>query len=303
MAEWKAEITVSEDLARRLITSQFPDLQVRALRQVGEGWDNFVFLVNDGWVFRFPRRQLAVRGVEAEMRVLPRLAEHLPLPVPAPVFLGRPSADYPWPFFGGRFVPGREIAERGLSDDERIRLVGPLARFLRVLHAPAIFEAFGKELRVDPVGRGNMAERVRLTEKWLRELEQLGLWRPPEGVAETLRAAATLPIPPPVAVVHGDLHFRHLLVDDAGALSGVIDWGDLNSGDPAVDLQVFWSLLPPRGRAELVREYGPIPEDRLLRARVMAIFLAAALATHAHHEKLPAVEREALSSLDRIATD
>jgi aminoglycoside phosphotransferase (APT) family kinase protein len=39
-------------------------------------------------------------------------------------------------------------------------------------------------------------------------------------------------------------------VDDRGGPAAVIDWIDLSRNDPAVDLVLFWSLLPPDGRAE-----------------------------------------------------
>ena len=45
--------------------------------------------------------------------------------------------------------------------------------------------------------------------------------------------------------MHGDLHPANLLVDDGGALAGVIDFGDITAGDPATDLAVAWMLLPP----------------------------------------------------------
>jgi aminoglycoside phosphotransferase (APT) family kinase protein len=47
---------------------------------------------------------------------------------------------------------------------------------------------------------------------------------------------------PPVWL-HGDLHPANILVH-GGQVSGVIDFGDLTSGDPAVDLAVAWMLLP-----------------------------------------------------------
>ena len=43
------------------------------LRPLGAGWDNTVFLVNESFVFRFPRREIAVACMEAEIRVLPGL--------------------------------------------------------------------------------------------------------------------------------------------------------------------------------------------------------------------------------------
>jgi orotidine-5'-phosphate decarboxylase len=47
---------------------------------------------------------------------------------------------------------------------------------------------------------------------------------------------------PPVWL-HGDLHPANILVRH-GRVSGVIDFGDITSGDPAADLSVAWMLLP-----------------------------------------------------------
>jgi len=103
-------------------------------------------------------------------------------------------------------------------------------------------------------------------------------------------------------VVHGDLHIRQLLAD-GGGLSGIIDWVDVCRSDPGVDLQLWWSLLPPAGRAEFLDEYGPVPDDSLLRARVLALFLNAILLRHARAEGLTAVEAEALAGLERTLVD
>ena len=78
--EWDSEIDVGEDLARALIAEQFPRLDVTTLRRVGEGWDNTVWATNDDIAFRFPRREIAIGGVQREMAILPELASQLPAP-------------------------------------------------------------------------------------------------------------------------------------------------------------------------------------------------------------------------------
>jgi aminoglycoside phosphotransferase (APT) family kinase protein len=45
--------------------------------------------------------------------------------------------------------------------------------------------------------------------------------------------AAALAFEP--ALIHADLGPEHLLCDDSGRLVGVIDWGDVAVGDPALD--------------------------------------------------------------------
>jgi hypothetical protein len=159
------------------------------------------------------------------------------------------------------------------------------------------------ELPGDPLGRANMRLRVPRTVERLAELEQQGLWRVPASVHDALDAARGLPAPVPSALVHGDLHIRHLLVDENCGPTGVIDWADICRGDPAIDLPLFWSLLPAGGRTEFLDAYGTVTDAQLLRARVLAVFLSATLAVYAHHEAMPNLEREAVAALERAAAD
>jgi aminoglycoside phosphotransferase (APT) family kinase protein len=295
MRVWAAEITVDEPLARRLIASQFPSLPVEPLTLLGEGWDNTVWFVGGRWVFRFPRREVAIPGFEREMAALPLLAPRLPLPIPEPVFPGRPTDEFPWPWFGARHVPG--VEPLGLDEAARRRLARPFGRFLRALHSAPLIDG----LPADPMGRADMAVRVPRTDASLIDLEAEGLWCTPRSVTALLEYAASLPAPEPVSVLHGDLHMRHLLVDGSGEPSGVIDFGDICVGDPSVDLTLLWSMLPPAGRADFLDEYGPLRDDQLVRARVLAINLCAVLALYGHHEDMPAVKAEALAGLERAA--
>jgi aminoglycoside phosphotransferase (APT) family kinase protein len=300
---WAAEVTVDEDLARRLVEEQFPELEARSLRLVAEGWDNAVWLVDERWAFRFPRREIALPGFERELAVLPKLAPLLPLPIPAPVFAGRPTDAFPWPFSGAAWLPGREAGDVLLMDGERIGLAGELGGVLKVLHSPEVAGAIAgrHELLEDPLGRADMSRRVPRTIECLAEAEELGLWRATDDVSRLLEEARELPAAPASALVHGDLHFRHLLVEDR-ALSGIIDWGDLCLADPSVDLQVVWSFFPPEGRSAFLDAYGPVQEEQLVCARVLALGISAVLAVYGRHEALPGVEREAAAGLERAAS-
>jgi aminoglycoside phosphotransferase (APT) family kinase protein len=291
--EWSPEVTVDADFARRLISGQFPDVALRSLRLIGEGWDNTVWLVDEQWVFRFPRRTLAIPGVEREIAALGALAPRLPLPVPAPVFVGRPADGFPWPFFGARFLPGSEPL--GLSEDARAALARPLGEFLRALHSASV-----PDLPADPFGRADMAIRVPGARERFAALAAEGLWHAPPSALAILDAAEHLPPPEPTVVCHGDLHLRHLLVDEGGAAACVIDWGDLCRGDRSVDMCLVWCLLP--NRDDFLAAYGPVTDDQLLRARVLALYLCAVLALYANHEGMHALEAEALAGLERTST-
>ena len=298
MREWSAEVTVDKELARRLIREQFPQLELRSERLLGEGWDTTVWLVDDEWVFRFPRRAVVIPGIENELAVLPLLAPLLPLQIPNPTLVGRPSEEFQWPFYGCPFLTGRELADAGLSDEKRRRLAAPLAEFLRTLHSIKL----EVELPVDPVRHADIARRVPRTRERLEELRRTGLWSPPGVVDELLDAAEDLPAPEPTAIVHGDLHLRHLLVGEAGEPTAVIDWIDVSRNDPCVDLVLFWCVLRPAARSEFLAVYGAVSEEQLLRARVLSLFLCATLAVYAYSEGMEPLKLEAVAGLDRTCS-
>ena len=266
-----------------------------SLRLLGAGWDTTVWLVDGEWTFRFPRRAMVIRGLETEIALLPTLAPLLPLAIPVPTLIGRPSDLFAWPFYGAPFLPGRELADAVLDDESRSRLGRPLGEFLRTLHSLDV----DGELPVDPVRRADMTFRVPKTRERFEQLERLGIWTAPSEAHAIVDAAAELGPPTPACVVHGDLHLRHLLVDERGAATAVIDWIDLSRNDAGVDLVLYWCALPDAGRAEFRRAYGAIGEEQLLRARILSLFLCGTLAVWGDQEGVENVKREALRGLER----
>lgn len=296
MAQWTAEVRVDEALARKLVATQFPPLPERSLEFLGEGWDYAAFLVDESLVFRFPRREIGVPGTQREIAKLPVLAPLLPVAIPRPHQVGRPSDAFPWPFYGAPYLRGAE-PDGALSDQARAALARPLAQVLRALHAPATLAASGDGLPVDPMGRADMVVRAPRTRETLAAIAEL--WQPPEEIDALLEQALALPPSEPSAVCHGDLHFRQLLVDGS-TLSGIVDWVDLCLGDPAMDLSLVFGFLPPSVRHEFFAEYGEVEPAAVVRARVLALNLMSVLVRYGHDEGLPGVEGEALAGLGRV---
>jgi aminoglycoside phosphotransferase (APT) family kinase protein len=280
MAEvWSAEQDVDEGRARRLICARFEEVAADEVELVSEGWDYVVFRVDGEWAFRFPRRAAVVSGTEREIAVLQALAERLPVGLPAPVFVGRPDSDFPWPFYGARYLEGVEATGRPVDP---IALGGAL----RALHAPDTLHAVGDQLPADPLGRVDMSVR-------LPRLEELGVDAP-----FLVAAARELPPARHTAVCHGDLHMRQLLV--AGeALIGIVDWVDVCRSDPAVDLSVAWSTLDAASRRAFFAAYGDVAPETRTRARIVAAFLCAMLAEWARKEQVPVVLDAAVAGLRR----
>jgi aminoglycoside phosphotransferase (APT) family kinase protein len=239
---WEPEIEVDARLAQRLIAAQFPHLADAPVRRIGAGWDNAAFLVDEHLVFRFPQRAIAAPLMPKELGALPFIAPQVPYPIPTPRYAGGPSDEFPWHFGGYEILLGVSACSRDLSDEDRRQLAGDLGRFLRALHDidPAPLRDAG--LPDDTIGKLDPS-RLKVDE-------------PP--LAGSLR------------VVHGDLYARHLLLDQRNRLCGVIDWGDVHYGLPAVDLSVVHMMIPVEFHDEFFAVYGAVDERAWRFARYRA---------------------------------
>jgi aminoglycoside phosphotransferase (APT) family kinase protein len=276
--EWDADIEVNDELARKLIDSQFADLAPAELSLLGVGWDNAAYLVNASYVFRFPRRQFAADTIANEVRCLRLIAPGLPLPISAPTYVGAPVADYPYPFAGYRRLAGETACRLTWTAEQRAAVAGSLGSFLRALHSLHIDDATRSWAPQDELRRAALAYRL---PKVLERLQVIGNRKPHipaqelAALAEALSHAA--PHPGLSCWVHGDLYARHLLASDDRRLTGVIDWGDVHLGDPAVDLGIVFSFLPASARPQFRDAYGPIDAETWKRARFRAIHYGAIL--------------------------
>lgn len=235
---WEADFDLTDAAAARLIERQFPSLSPAHLKPLGVGWDNTAYLVNGRIVFRFPRRAMSGQLARLEARVLPLLAPHLALPIPNPRFVGSPADGYPYGFVGYELIQGVSACELAWTETERAGLAAPLGRFVAALHGIPVSDAVRSWAPVDTLHRTDMRGRL---ERLRGRIVAMHL---PEAVcvADVLgqmdELAAAASYGGPDRWVHGDLYACHLLIDDSRDLAGVIDWGDVHLGDPALDLSV-----------------------------------------------------------------
>jgi aminoglycoside phosphotransferase (APT) family kinase protein len=270
---WTADIGIDTALASRLIAGAFPQLAVQAVEPFGSGWDNAAFLADGRIVFRFPRRRAVANLIEREIALLPLLAPRLPLAISVPVYIGAASPAYPWAFAGYECITGTTACALSLDNRTRHSLALPLARFLHALHGIAADPLVAAGLPPDELGRLDPDKRLRLARERLPVLEAAGIdargavaWlaaNPPQALAERERT-----------VVHGDLYARHVLVDARRKPTGVIDWGDIHLGDPALDIAIAHMLLPANAHAAFRDAYGLIDERTWRAARYRALYHA-----------------------------
>ncbi len=249
-----AEVPIDEDLVRGLLREQHPDLAGLPLRLCDAGWDNVMWRLGDRLAVRMPRRAVAAELVVKEQRWLPELAAGLPLPVPVPMRKGRPALGYPWhwsvvPWMEGCPGDRTPITEVGASASR-------LGAFLKAMHRPAPAGA-----PYNPYRSGAVAGRADTFEE---RLKRLAAHVEADRIREVWDAAVGSRVHQGEPLwVHGDLHPANTLVHQ-GLLVGVIDFGDLCAGDPAVDIGAAWMSLPDSGLPAFWDAYGQ-PDVHLLR--------------------------------------
>jgi aminoglycoside phosphotransferase (APT) family kinase protein len=257
---WTPEHPVNAALARKLVHDQFPELAALEPRRLGQGWDCDVWSFGET-AFRFPRRAMGVGLLEAELKVLPHLAPHLDLAIPAPTHVGEPVEDFPYRFFGHQVVPGVPADQANQDEASRAALAPQLGRFLRQLHAidPGEVRAPEDDFKWD------MARKAKAA---LARLPML-----PRGEDLAAVEGVLTDLPPNAhgrTLIHGDVYVRHLMLGPEG-LVGVIDWGDVRWGDPAIDLAAAYSFLPPAARDAFWEAYGEVDEATRRRARLTGL--------------------------------
>ena len=260
-----ADITVSPSLVQALLEEQHPDLALLPLVKVAEGWDNTLFRLGDELAVRLPRRAASATLIENEQRWLPELAARLPVAVPVPLRVGVPCRLFGWSWSIARWLPGRSLLDASLPDS--VATAAALEQLLLALHQPAPMDAPRNRWRGVPLRErtGALHEHLQRLDGIVDRSAVLNLWE---------QALSTPPWPGPPLWLHGDLHPGNLLVSD-GHLSGVIDFGDLTSGDPATDLSVLW-MMSTSIRARFKAWAGEEPDTLKMRARGWALALGLA---------------------------
>lgn len=301
--QWEPQQIIEPPLALQLIREQFLELPAKNIRLLGAGWDNTAFIIDEELIFRFPRREIALALLEAEWCALPKLASRLPLPIPIPKWKGSPTVHFPWPFIGYRLIPGFTACYANLLEDKRATLAEPIAKFLALLHATPKSEFSECHIPEDNQSRINGSLLTTKIEKNFDELSLLGLLEDRKKLELIVQRLQNFKAPTNSFLVHGDFYVRHLLIDQKHDLVGVIDWGDINWGDPAIDLAIAHSFLPVEAHKSFIKAYGGISEETWTLAKLRAIYSNTLLILFGYHSNDPNIMREGLRSLKVMAVE
>ena len=252
-----AEVHIDRALVRALLRDQAPQLAGLPLHEAGAGWDNSMWRLGDALGVRLPRREASAPLIVHEQQWLAEIAARVAtvssVKLPVPLVRGRPGHGYPWAWSVVPWIVGETALAAGTAAGfpAADSWAGELARVIAAIHAPAPADAPHNPVRGVP-----LQVRAPVMSPQFAEAAALLPTAPFAAVEQAWQDALDAPPwPGPPLWLHGDLHPGNLLVRD-GALVGVVDFGDVTSGDPAYDLAVSWALFSAAGREAFRAEFG-----------------------------------------------
>jgi aminoglycoside phosphotransferase (APT) family kinase protein len=256
------EIPIDDALVSRLLAEQLPRLVELPLQRLDTwGTDHVIYRLGTELAVRLPKISWAAGQGERESRWLPVLAPHLPVDVPVPLVVGEPTGDYPYRWYVSPWLAGENPKP---GSQELPRLARDLADFVLAL------EDVGTDGGPPPVLGRRGGPLHGADESTRRRAEELRDDTDVDGLLAVWQAGVDAPAwDGPPRWVHGDLMDGNLLIRD-GRLAGVIDWGGLKVGDPAVELMVAWSLFDTETRAVYRDALGFVDDAMWLRGRAWA---------------------------------
>jgi aminoglycoside phosphotransferase (APT) family kinase protein len=287
------EIDTDVALVRRLLADQFPQWAGLAIDPVESyGTDHDIYRLGGHLAARLPRIGWATEQAAKEARWLPKLAPHLPLAVPVQLAKGQPAEGYPFEWSVYQWLPGENA--NGTIDDLNQAAVD-LAAFVKALREADTIGAHPRPTR----GRGSPLSE--LDEQVRRSVAALDDRIDGDATRRSWEESLNAPEWDGEDVwLHGDLLPGNLLVVE-GRLSAVIDFGGLNVGDPACDLQPAWNVLAGDSRARYRAELK-VDEASWLRGRGWALYQAVSALPY-YWDTNPGMIRQASHALAQVLAD
>jgi aminoglycoside 2''-phosphotransferase len=222
------ELTMIEETIR----DNFPRYKIHSVKPLGEGWMSKAVLVNDEWVFRFPKKRDGADDLAKEIQIMPHLSDHITLAIPQFEYVGKQKNGLP--FVGYKKLPGEILGEDAvplLAEDVRNMIARQIAKFIDELSAFPIDQA--RDLGIPESDfRKDFLEAFEETKQKVYQLIDLDMqmyissrFEAYLGNMEYFHYEPTL--------IHADLSPDHYLIDPVGRmLTGLIDFGDISIGDP-----------------------------------------------------------------------
>lgn len=303
--EWQSDIEITEETVKSILQEQAPSLMpLKAIQYIGEGWDNKVYLINDSLIFRVPHRSASIKLMERENIVLNHLPIFSNVKTPRLKYSGHPTAKYPFPYQIYEIIRGLSGYRANVDKEDRNKNIVILAEFLRELHS--IHEEDARRIGVVSQGSGsrsNIGETIKVLRERVDSIVNRHILRVNIlSLQDEINRVKNIILPDRDCLVHGDIDCRHLIFDEK-KLTGIIDWGDTDITNRAVDLDILWTFFTEDCHKQFFEIYGSIDPEEWKFARFLGIYCSFSLALYGLDLKDEILFTESVSSIRRINPD
>lgn len=295
------------DSYKHYIKEALPNLSIHSYKQNEEGWDNVAVIVNDELLFRFPRKQEYAMRIPLEKELCAILTQSLQeIEVPQYHLIYKNESDEVplcsyYTLIHGEPLKTETVAT--LEDPELKAIITQLATFLAVLHSIPLNEVttlcfpiektctYWKELQT----KLNQYLTTNLT-----SLQKLALNRLFENFFACL-ATSTFQN----TIIHADFTHHHILFNKQNKrISGVIDFGDAQIGDPAFDFAGLYYDFGHEFTTSVYEQYSTLisHHDPLLIHRITTFYQYSPLLHNIIYNFESENELEFITSTEQLKT-
>ncbi|MDD5068475.1 MAG: aminoglycoside phosphotransferase family protein [Candidatus Pacebacteria bacterium] len=223
-----------------LIKKEFPEVSFQNSRLITHGWDNNVIVLDDRLIFRFPKSENYIRRFQVEVKFLEHLLTKVTLPIPKYIYLSKDRS-----FGGYQMLTGTEMQPELFNSQSEIQktdIAKALGKFISDLHSTPTEILRNCGFKADPKGHWWGKRNIESILKELREKVFPELTnKEVDWVEHQFNEYLGLSFDFEPKIIHYDLNNKHILFDQTtGALTGIIDFSDIDIADPAADFAGLW---------------------------------------------------------------
>jgi len=257
---------MSQELAKPFtdkIASEFPDVKYAVAKHIAHGWDNDIIILDDKFVFRFPKNEEYIKKFKIEVSLIDYLKNKVAIAVPDYKYLAKDKSFGGYPLISGELLKLELL--KGLTPVIKEQLAIDLANFLTVIHQ--VPKDVIKKLQILP-GAWNRSHVDKMYGEIKEKIYPILSEEEIKWLEYQFKHYFSLKGEVRMSLIHNDLNNGNILFNaNAGKISGILDFADAEYNDSALDFSPLFDYGEDFARSVISHYQGFKDEDLIQRAK------------------------------------
>jgi aminoglycoside 2''-phosphotransferase len=243
------------------IHKEFPELKWKVAEHNVKGWNHYIIILDNKYIFRFPRTDEYTKELKNEILLLEYLNNKVGINIPRYIYIAKDKS-----FAGYLSVSGEQLKKKvfkKLSNKTKSLIAKQLADFLSSLHKTS--NKITKQYKVKDINSKTLYKKL------VSNINKYIISRISKKdqiiINDYLKEFKKYLVFPNKVLTHNDLYSSHILLNkNKKSISGIIDFSDRRVDDPARDFTELWDY-GEKFVLEVYKNYkGPKDDDFLKRS-------------------------------------